>query len=365
MVEEIKEHPEYPYNEDALLNLGGCYLSRADQLPDQASKDYANAAEIFGRLAKEYPESKYIDQATYFLAESFYLNGKVELSIPLYTRLVDQFEDSSFRSIGLYALAVALDESNQRESAVVRYDAFLKDYPKDELATDVSMRRAEVLLQQAQSADPEKPLDIGAWEQARDALKNSQRAQTTNRPIATYQQAFCVARLGQPEQAATLYDAIIERFPQSLRHRCPTCSGADPYQLNQYDASISALRPVAESKDDRRGEAGHWIAKCLTKQGKPEEAFSQTQQWVKSWETDVYLPYLLMDQADAAFAVPSLRDQSRGLYLRVAREFFDHPLAPQALYNAAFEDFEAQRAEDAMQLTQEFLNDMRTTVLRL
>ena len=357
VVEEIKEHPEYPYNEDALLNLGGCYLSRADQSPDQASKDYASAAEIFGRLAKEYPESKYIDQATYFLAESFYLNGKVELSIPLYTRLVDQFEDSSFRSIGLYALAVALDESNQRESAVVRYDAFLKDYPEDELATDVSMRRAEVLLQQAQSADPEQPLDIGAWEQARDAfekLSTSPNYEQADR--ATYQQAFCVARLGQPEQAATLYDAIIERFPQSpYVTDARLAAGRTRYQLNQYDASISALRPVAESKDDRRGEAGHWIAKCLMKQGKSEEAFSQTQQWVKSWETDAYLPYLLMDQADAAFAVPSLRDQSRGLYLRVAREFFDHPLAPQALYNAAFEDFEAQRAEDAMQLTREFL----------
>jgi TolA-binding protein len=362
VVEEIKDHPEYPYNEDALLNLGGCYLSRADQSPDSAVQDYQQAAAMFGRLAREYPEGKYIDQATYFLAEAFYLGGKIEMSIPLYAKLVDQFEDSAFRSIGLYALAVALDESGKRETALARYDAFLKDYPEDDLATDVAMRRGEVLLQQAQSLDESGQGTPEAWEAARTAfakLATSQGFGQADRAI--YQQAFCESKLGRAGEAAKLYDVIIQKFPESLYLMdARLAAGRTNYQLQQFDAARTALQPLIESNDDRRGQAGHWIAKCWLEQGEPQRALDLTRQWVAAWTTDAYLPYLILDQADAAFAIPAERGQSRDLYLRIAREFFDHPLAPQALYNAAFEDFEAQRTEEALQLTGEFLERYAT-----
>lgn len=357
VVDEIKDHPEYPYNEDALLNLGGCYLSRADQSPETAVQDYQQAAAMFGRLAKEYPESKYIDQATYFLAEAFYLGGKIEMSIPLYAKLVDEFEDSAFRSIGLYALAVALDESGKRKTALTRYDAFLKDYPEDDLATDVSMRRGEVLLQQAQALENSGQGTAEAWDAARTAFEKLSTSQGFGQADrATYQQAFCESKMGRAAEAAKLYENLIQKFPESLYLiDARLAAGRTNYQLKQYEAARAALQPLLDSSDDRRGQAGHWIAKCWLDQGKPQRALELTQQWVATWTTDAYLPYLIMDQADAAFAIPSERGQSRDLYLRIAREFFDHPLAPQALYNAAFEDFEAQRSEDALQLTGEFL----------
>ena len=215
LADQIKDQPEYPYNEDTLLNLGGCYLSRAEQPGGDSGKDFGLAQKTFGRLAKEFPEGKYRDQAIYFQAEAFYLSDNVEASIPLYREVVDDYEDSSVRSNALYALGVALDDAGQSELALKRYEMFLADYERDPLVGDVAMRRAETLLQRSQSLERRGEATEETWEVARAAFDQlSEREGFEQADRATYQAAYCLAKQGKSDQAAPLYASIAERFPK-------------------------------------------------------------------------------------------------------------------------------------------------------
>ena len=67
-----------------------------------------------------------------------------------------------------------------------------------------------------------------------------------------------------------------------------------------------------------------------------------------------------MDLADALYAQPAQRGEAVLKYLEIAQQHPDHELAPQALYNAAFAQWELEQYEDGLARTAEFLKKYPT-----
>ena len=117
----LKADPKFELAEDAYLNLGWCRYSAANGKPEL----YAKAVEAFAALVKQFDKGKYSDQAFFYLGESFYAQDMKPKAIAAYRRLVEDYQESSLRCDGLYALGVTYEEVQQFAEAGKIYDLFL------------------------------------------------------------------------------------------------------------------------------------------------------------------------------------------------------------------------------------------------
>lgn len=359
VVQLHRETPGFPLLEDALLNLGWCEFSLAGAEPDQAPTRYDAAIASFRELLERFPQGRHCDQALYFQAESLYLQGKVNDSIPLYQKMVATYPESQLRPNGLYALAIALDELGQREGAIESFDRFLKDHPDHELAADVAMRRAESLLRTALDAEAAGKPVAELWQVPLTAfatLATTEGFEQADR--ATYQQAFCEAKIGKTAEAAARYASVAERFPNSPIVADARIAAARTYlQLDQAKQARAIVEPLLDVAGPKRGEAAHWWAKAANKMDDAAAIRDRLASLVPALTDDPFAAMVAMDRADAFFGDDSTRGQARDLYAAIVEAYPKSSVAPQALYNTAFEDFEAQRYDTTLAAVERFRRD--------
>ncbi len=87
------------------------------------------------------------------------------------------------------------------------------------------------------------------------------------------------------------------------------------------------------------GEAAHWLVRSALKEGRAAEAADDAARWLKTLEktlTSDQAAQLEMDRADALYEIPDRRSESAAAYAGLAAKYPKAPIAPQALYMAAF-----------------------------
>lgn len=348
VMEGVEADPAFPLIEATLLNLGWCEFTLGGAEGDGAAAHYQNSRKWLEKLLADFPEGEYRDQAVYFLAEGRYLSGQIAESVPLYRSLLTEFPESSLKANTLYALGVALDELDQATESIAVFDRFIKEHPTNELISEIQMRRAEVLLRTAMAA--ETAGTATDWQAVRDAF--AQLAETEGFPQADramYQQAFCMAKLSDAAGAAQRYALLVETFPTSaIVADARLSAGRTWYSLGKYREASEILAPVLDMTTPRRGEAAHWWAKSQWELGDATASLQKLTALEPELGSDAFAAQIAFDRAEAAYRIPAEQAKARDLYMAVVDRFGSSPLAPQALYNAAFEDFTANKYDSAL-----------------
>jgi len=325
----IEAYPKSELADASYLNLGLTQYSLA-QAGNAAA--YEDAAKTFGTLIERFPQSKTLPEALYYLGESLYASDKKTEARDAYAKLADKFPAAPLRADGLYALAVTLQDLGQTAEAGATFDRFLKDFPQHALRAEVMLRRAETLFSQGQFASAE------AWFQS--------AAQSANFPladVATLRQAASLLEQKKIAEAAALYATIPTKFPQSAqRAAAMLAAGNCFYLIGNLDsaaewltAALSAADPGAAGQATM-AEAAHWLARVYLKQGKPAEALAAVERAGAQATTTTFAAPLALDRADAIYELPGRRGEALALYADLVERFPQHPIAPQALYMAAF-----------------------------
>jgi cellulose synthase operon protein C len=339
-----KNHPKFELLEDTLLNLGWCRYTLAGK-GDAAQ--YPLAIEAFEALLKQFPMGKFVDQALYFVGESYYQQGKKAEAVAAYDRLVKEQEKSSLRCDALYALGVAQEELGKYAEAGVAYDLFLAECAKSELVAEVQMRKAETVLQAGDYATAEKML--------------AEVAAVEDFPLADhaqYRRAFALTRLDKFAEAGALYANIATNFPDSERVSAADASlaaGRCFYRAEQHDDAATWFAKVLATGGGNAPEAGHWLSRIHLRAGEPAKAAELAEKLIPAAGESEYLVPLKMDQADALYELPDRRAQAAALYASIASEHPGDSLAPQALYNAAYASLELKRFDEGQKLAADFL----------
>ena len=107
--------------------------------------------------------------------------------------------------------------------------------------------------------------------------------------------------------------------------------------------------------DPSAAEVTHWLARCKLKQDSPADAAATIARFLERAGADTASVQLRLDQADALYEIPERRRESSQLYAQLAAKYPDDPLAPQALYMAAFAAMDLADYSAAIQRTQTFL----------
>ncbi len=142
-------------------------------------------------------------------------------------------------------------------------------------------------------------------------------------------------------EAAEVYAAIPERFPKSEQRAAALLAAGNCYdQSGDLDAAIRVFRQAAAGDDPAALDAVHWLARTYLKKNEAAGALAAVDgALAKAKDTD-QAPRLLLDRADALYALPDRRGDSIAAYALVAEKYPEHELAPQAGYLAAYASLE-------------------------
>ncbi len=337
------KQPKFEMLEASLTNLGLSYFEAA-----KAGKPelHAKAAATFETLLNQFPKSAQAPVALYYQAEALYNAGKRDEAIKSYQELVDKHPLATQRADALYALAVTLQELDKQDQAGAAYDTFLKEYSKHPLATEIAMRKGDVLLANKKYSEAEKQFAAAA------AIQDFKLAD-----YAMLRQALAQYEQKEYPKAAATYAALVNKYPQSEHARAATLSAGNCYYLaNQQGEARTWLAKVIAAGGDNAVEAAHWTARSYLKDKQPAKALETVEQVLAKGDAakSPSLHLLKLDQADAVFEIDNRRKEAVALYAEVAKQFADSPSASQALYMAGFTALNVGQYDDAQKHAAEF-----------
>lgn len=344
----LAKDPKFELAEDASINLGWCQFSLAGQGKKEM---YAKAIETLTAHLAKFQQGKFADQALFYLGEANYAQGKKAEAIAAYQRLIDAHEKSALRADALYALGVTREESQQYPEAGAIYDLYIKEFPNNELVSEVRMRKAETLFHTGKLAEAEKIFADVAGKQGFASADH-----------AVFRQADCAAKQDRFADAGQLYAKVVTSFPSSsYLPDAAISAGRCFYRAEKLDDAATWLTKSIELNNKDAAEAAHWLCRVYLKKKEPQKVAPLVAAQIGKAGDSPFLVNLKMDEADALYEVPASKAASIDRYLKIAADHPKHELAPQALYNAAFTALELKRFDDATQhaaaFEQQFGND--------
>jgi cellulose synthase operon protein C len=319
----IAAYPKSGQLPSAWLHLG---LAQYNLAVAGQTEMYPKAAETFATLATKFPQAKEVAQAAFYRGESLYAQGKKPEASQLYAEVVEKHPKDPLLPEALYALGVTQEELGQAAAAGASYDAYLKQFAKGPHAAEVTLRRGETLFAQKQFDAAEK------WFAAAAA-----RADFKDADVATFRQAAARYELRGFSEAAAIYASIPQKFPQSKQSQAAQLAAGKCYYLaGKFDQARQALATSSAAGGATAAEAAHWLARCCLKEHQPEEAVKAVEAALPQAGQGPFAVQLALDRADALYDQPARRRDAVLAYAELAQKHPEDPLAPQALYMAAF-----------------------------
>jgi len=338
----LTKHPKFKLLDSTYFNLGKAQAAKGQP---------AKAAEMFAALADErFKNSKLIQPALYERGEALYNANQKKAALAAYEQFVKSYPKHNLYPDALYALGVAQQELGMHEAADATFARFLAEKPQHSYATEVGMRRADALYAQEKYDEAEKLFAKAAGVEG-----------FAYGDYSLVRQGESLFAQKKYDRAAQVFLKLASEYGKSPYNTVANLTaGKALYLLEKNDQARAALGKVLSAGDAQPAqvaEAGHWIAKTLLKEGKYAEAHKAAEAALARSEGTEYHAYLLLDRADSIYESPDGKKQSIPLYLAIVEADAKHPLAPQALYYAAFA---AQAGEDygqAQALAERFLKE--------
>jgi TolA-binding protein len=319
----VSSYADFELLADTYLNLG---LTQYNMALSGKAEMYDAAAVTFRTLATKYPKGNHVPEAIYYQGECYYNRNKKKEAAEQYARLIRDYPRHAVAARALFALGVTQADLGQHKTALSTYEEFLKRFPGDALATETIMWRGESLYALGEYA-----------EAARSYATAAEDSGFRMADYATVRRADALAAMRQFAQAAAVYASVPTKFKDSQYvELCNLEAGKKFYAVEDYAKAQPFLEKVIAGGGKSAPEAAHWVARSLLKQAKPGEALALVEKILPQAGQGPQAASLLMDQADAVYELPDRRGEAVTLYAALAAKYPKDPLAPQALYMAAF-----------------------------
>ncbi len=276
------------------------------------------------------------------------------------------YKKQTFKFEGLYAIADVYAQLGQHQKAFEYYQKFRTEAEAiggNPMLDGVNFRsgRALINLAIAEENAGNKPAASSRFTEAEKILSQVANLDPAGKDQefleltedARFQQAYCLRRLGQFEKAAGLYEQIASRPDSPLAAQSLAYAGRNLIDAGKPQPAIGLLEKSVATGSSYANESAHWLAGLYLKSD-PAKAYDLATQWISKSADDPILVSLLMDQADAAYAMEQRKKESVALFQEIANKYPEHPLAPTALYNSAFASLELNDFPAAIEKATQF-----------
>ena len=349
---------DYELREESLVNHGWCLYAAAGDGPDRDAKSLKESLRTFSTLRQEFPESKFVDRAIFYSAEAAYGLGETRQAVKFYDELLalPDAKDSPLRCDALYARGVAYEDLNQVDKAVASFRQLLGGCDRKDLITDVHLRMGDAAILRKE------------YDKAIEAFESAVRSTDAkeDQAYALFRQAFALVQAKRPAEAAAKYEQLLAEHPESPYAATARLAAAQSaYRGGEMKIAETRFREVlAQGNTAAATEAAHWLARMRLAENKPTEAAKIAKQRIDEGAEGDYEVSLRLDLAEALSVNQETVGQSAALFHAVYRDHPDHPLAPRALYNAAFSALQSGQPESALQWANQFAKTFPADTLR-
>ncbi len=216
-----------------------------------ADGGYDMAAREFGRFIDTYPSSRRLDEACYYMADSWFHLNRFDFTVELTARIRTQYPSTPLMDRVLLLEGKALAGLKRHREAIITLNQFISDYPGTGYASEALYTVAESRL----------------------ALRDARQAAETFRAItgkypgsaeadwAWYNLGTISEGEGDFRSAIESYGQVIRRYPRSgLRNLCRFRMGECYFRLADYTNTVSTMNDVVSAAVDREMKArGYFI----------------------------------------------------------------------------------------------------------
>ncbi|WP_353620870.1 tetratricopeptide repeat protein [Rhodopirellula sp. JC639] len=351
------EDKKYELREESLANRGWCFYASAGDGPRRDRSQLQKTIETFETLRKENSKSAYIDRAYFYSGEAAYGLGERARAIEFYHRFLSlpSAKDSPLRCDALYALGIAHEELDQTGEAVETFEKLLNGCADSPLVVDVHLRLGDLMI-----AQRDYPAAVTSFDKAIAAA--TEDADTS---YAIFRRSYALVQDGKPTEAAAGYDRLQREFPDSpYAANATLASGQSLYRGGDIDQAAARFETVlTQNSPVAATEAAHWLARIKLAKGDAAAAVAIAKQRLDSGVEGDFAIDLRVDLAEALSMNPATVAESIAVAEQVYRDAPDDPLAPRALYNAAFSALQVNDYEKAGRLAGEFLKQFASDPL--
>ena len=355
--ETALQDKEYELREESLANQGWCYYASAGDGPQRDAARLQKTIATFQKLRDENPKSDYIDRAYFYSGEAAYGLGDRNKAIKLYNAFLalPKSKDSPLRCDAIYARGIALEELKLTDQAVASFKQLLGECADSALVVDVHLRLGDLMIMQRDYKGA-----TASFDQAIDSASDD-----SDKSYAIFRQAYALVQDGKPNEAATRYDRLQKEFPDSpYAANASLASGQSLYRAGDVDQAATRFEQVLRQNNPVAAtEAAHWLARIKLAKGDAPGAVRVAKGQLAAGAEGDFVVDLKVDLAEALSMNPSTVEESIRVAEQTYRDASTDPLAPRALYNAAFSSLQLNQFDRAGKLAAEFLQTFPTDQL--
>lgn len=191
----LEADPSWRQADDTLLVLADAY--RRENKLDKA-------LDACRRLIKQFPKSRLLDRANYWLGEYLYAKGDFKTAVARYRAVVDKWPKSSLCPHALYGLAWAQLSLKDWAAVEKAVDRLVKEFPKSELVARARYARGTARGQLGKHA--------AAIDDIKALLATKPTAQ--DRSDAMYVMGLAQAGLKKNAEAAATFEKLLAENPK-------------------------------------------------------------------------------------------------------------------------------------------------------
>jgi hypothetical protein len=302
---QLSDHARFLADYREVSQSGGTDETRGDLLLEEglteAAQGNKKAAETLQTFLREFPRHKRSGEAWVALAELAFhgLPGDLDAARKHLARALESGSNEAARERADYLIIWIEDAAPKTDAArVIGFaNQFLQKYPASPLVSDVRMKLAETYYRQQDFPNAQTQFQILAQENPRAgftekalffAAKSAMQSMGVQAPdralilldavvkkngelkwAARNEQAVIERKLGKPQDAATLYDEVLQGAATPEEKREALCGKGDilyesgPADRENYRRAIEVYDQLASQKD----AAPHWRNQALFKKG--------------------------------------------------------------------------------------------------
>lgn len=152
--EIAKDYPNSRYADNAQYNLGLCYIWSYKIVDNSSTK----AIEAFEYLIKRYPKSEFVDEAYYWKAYAYSLDKNYKRSIEEYEKFVNNYPKSSFRQEALSKIETFREIIGEPSKKTAEKSKDM-DFPPSKKADETPKKDGAMIVKPSEKKIPsEKPI---------------------------------------------------------------------------------------------------------------------------------------------------------------------------------------------------------------
>lgn len=338
---------KYGLREESLSNLGWCRYAAGSDPESPNPELLGKSIEAYDQLMKEFPRSRFADRALFYSGEAQYALGKPREALRFYDRLLKSSmgEESALRCDAMYARGLALENLKEYDQAAAAYREMLEACGSDPLASAVRLQLADLLVLQEKYPEAEK------------AFSEAIAAGGPELARSIYRRAYVLTQMDRAAEAAAAYESLIKEFPESPYAASALMAAAQSYyRAGQMAEASQRFQQVIDAQTDRSAatEAAHWLVVLALQEGRIEQAEQIAREQIAKGTAGPYQTTLRLDAAEALSMQPEKQQQALAEFEQILNDAADDPLAPRALYNAAFTALQIGQSAKALTFTTDF-----------